>query len=139
MTARYFGAMTQKSGAPKDFGARLRAARGYMDVSQAGLAAALDTAGASESTIKGWESGSKQPNPLVMRSLAPMLAEASALPESFFWGEQDRPLDLEAQIIQLDEQVRQLRVETAARDAEVLRLLEVGSPPSQQSQRPPQP
>lgn len=127
--------MTTETGAPKDFGARVRAARGYMNVSQEGLAAALNTAGASESTIKGWESGGKLPSPLVMQSLAPRLAEASGLPEAFFWGDRDEP-ELEDRLSQLDEQLRLLRAETAARDAEVLKRIAELRPPSQGTQPP---
>lgn len=127
--------MARESGPPNDFGARLRAARAYMDVSQGGLAAALNKAGASESTIKNWESGGKHPSPLVMWSLAPLLAKVSGLPEEFFWGEQE-PTPLEDRFNQLDEQLRLLRAETAVRDAEVLKRIAELQPPSRASQSP---
>jgi transcriptional regulator with XRE-family HTH domain len=44
-----------------------------------------------------------------------------------------------AALTEIEDQVRLLRTETAARDAEVLKRLDEGLPPTRQSRKPPQP
>lgn len=77
--------MAHKSLLTADFGARVRAARGYAAMSRKELAAALDIADAGEGTIKGWElDPSKRPRPLAEGEVVRRLAEVSRLPEAFF-------------------------------------------------------
>lgn len=71
---------------PADFGARLRAARAYADMSREDFAKRLNTSGLSASTIKAYETGVTAPGPLAVPELVARLADASGLPESFFLG-----------------------------------------------------
>jgi transcriptional regulator with XRE-family HTH domain len=120
-----------------DFGARVRAARGYLNLSQADFGKVIAM---SEGYVKGVERGDGKAD-IAIRGLIERMVELTGFPESFFLAS-DRPAierirDVEAQLSQLDEQVRLMRVETAARDAEVLQRLSEALPTTPRSQRRP--
>lgn len=101
---------------PPDFGERVRAARRYLNLSQADFAERLRM---GTTYVKNVEKN-KGLKDLEKRGLLDRLVELTNLPESFFTGD-ERPL-LE-RVSELESQVQLLRAETAARDAEVLKQI----------------
>src|SRR5438270_7838691 len=89
---------------PPDFGDRLRAGRAYVNLSQAEFADALNTNGASESTLKLWEKGERRPAAMIAPELVRRLALVSGLPEEFFWGGPQEPAPVETLQDQFREQ-----------------------------------
>lgn len=107
---------------PADFKARLRAARAYADdLSREDFAARLNTPGASASTLKDWEAGLRAPAPLVFEALVQRLANASGLPETFFYG--DAANQTADQLTAIDETLRQLALDIQTRDLEAQQRL----------------
>lgn len=78
-----------------------------MDESREDFADRLNLAGASESTLREWERGTRTPSPLVAESLVPRLAAASGLPEGFFWATAD--VDESGQLNRIEGDVREVR------------------------------
>lgn len=110
---------------PPDFGARVRAARRYVKLSQQNLADAL---GMGLTYVKNVEN-SKGLKDIEKRGLLERLVELTGMPEPFFTAD-ERPLL--QRVSELEEEVRLLRAETAARDAEVLRRISALRPPNQE-------
>lgn len=106
--------MARKSLLPDDFGARVRAARGYAAMSRLEFAKKLDTEDAGEGTIKSWENDpSKRPRPLAEAELVHRLAEVSGLPEAFFTADlaglfENVPASLDARLSAIQEKLESL-------------------------------
>ncbi len=107
---------------PADFGARLRAARAYVDKTRDEFAALLDVPGTSPGNLKAYEGGERTPPALAAPALVTRLAEVTGLPEAFFWGDGIASSGgaLEKRLSEMEQQLRLLRAELAAQDAEAL-------------------
>jgi len=123
---------------PNDFPARVRAARGYAGVSsQRDFGKLIDYSG---TTVKNWESGQHKPNEPSAPEVVKRLAQASGLPEWFFTVPRlSRSLAppgsaVEEQLADIKDGLEALRVETEARDLEVIRRLDEGLGPGAASQ-----
>jgi transcriptional regulator with XRE-family HTH domain len=122
-----------------DYAARVRAARAYADLTQQELADAL---GVNVQTIKRRELAPRHelaqpPKKGERRAIAGICGVPVEFMEAGFGGESRS--ELNELVAGLDEQLRLLRGETAARDAEVLKRLDEGLPPNRATQPPQQP
>lgn len=125
-------------------GERIRQRRDALGLSRADLAR-LMPGKVNENQIYRWEKGLHQPNPDTLEALARVLQcdvaylmapepEKTETPDlSDGNGLEHRIARLSELVSGLDEQLRLLRAETAARDAEVLKRLDEGLPPIQES------
>lgn len=105
---------------PKDFGARVRAARAYKNMTREELGTEL---GVSAGFLKGVEGGNR-PDPIKARGLVERLPEVTDLPEQFFLGRVGNGTAEE--LAALRDLVETLRVETAAHALEVMQRLDEG-------------
>ena len=125
---------------PADFGARLRAGRAYADdISRPNFAEKLNLAGAGHSTLRDWERGKGSPSQLVAESLIPRLAEATGLPEDFYWGVSSDGPGVAERLGEIEDLLSALVVQTEARDLEVLRRLDALLLPNAGFPPPPRP
>lgn len=134
---------------PPDFGARIRAAAAFANLSLEDFACRLNVAGASYSTLRKYVEQEKRPRPLARAELVRRLAEASGLPESFFLAAEanaNGSADLADRVSRLEGQLRLARDEAKARATtaearvlEVIRLLDERLPPSEEVRRRPPP
>lgn len=111
--------------------AQLRQARGF---SQQDLAGEISV---GVSTVSRWERGLHEGYGKNVLKLAKALKVAPALLRPVPPDTETQLDRVEAAVSSLDEQVRLLRAETAERDAEVLRRIDEGRPPTRRSQPPP--
>lgn len=131
-------------------GARIREAREAKGWTRRQLAREMDGV-ASDNDLYRWETGRHRPHDETLATIA----KALHLPLSYFLdfehkdetpdvlgalnGDTPAVEQLVAAVSALDERLRLFQVETAARDLEVLRLLEEALPPKRRSQgQPPQ-
>lgn len=112
--------------------AELRDARGW---SQQDLAGKL---GVGVSTVSRWERGLHRSYPENVTKLARLLKVKPGLLRPVEPDVETQLDRVERAVSQLDRQVRLLRGETAARDAEVLTRLDEGWPPIRAPRDPPQ-
>lgn len=128
-------------------GARLRERREELGLTRRQLSRRMEGL-ATENDLYRWESGLHKPQDDTLAAIA------TALDRDYAWavgispnggppqlsevlgGEEPGAAQIADRLSQLEEQVRLLRVETAARDAEVLRRLDGALPPSRESRRP---
>lgn len=137
----------------EQMGARIRERREFLRLSRAEVARRMPGK-VNENQVYRWEKGRHQPNPDTLQALASVLEcdvaqfmvaspDKDATPDPFTNGDDlelnDRLTLITEAVAGLDEQIRLLRTELAARDAEVMKRLDEGLPPSQGSQPGPQP
>lgn len=121
-----------------EMGARIKELRAIHGFKQQYIADQIDV---DKRTYQMWQAGQTEPNQEHLEKLAALFG---VTPTFILRGETPDPLSsrsdqldqIEAMLRALDEQVRLMRGETAARDAEVLKRLDEGLPPTHQS-RPP--
>ncbi len=127
---------------PRDWPDRLRAGMAYADMTFEQLEAALNLPGAKRSALRNWANGRNAPQEIARRELMRRLAAATRLPEAFFWGRPaaaaEMPPEADRQVSALLDELRLIRAETAARDAEVLKRIEGLQRSIRELQRPPQ-
>lgn len=131
-------------------GERIRERRKALGLSRADVARKMPGK-VSENQVYRWELGQHQPKPDTLEALAKVLEcdvvyfmapelDKRRPPDLHALSGESSQLDhIEQTLNHLEEQIRLLRVETAARDVEVLKRLDEGLPPTPQTQQPPPP
>ena len=125
---------------PRDFGARLQAARGYAgSLSRKKLAERINQQGASESTIRDYET-KKGPPPASRDTFIAWVAEATGVLPSFFYGgpivAEGSTSGPEEVLGELIDQMKGFRSDQEKYAKEVLRRLDDKGPPSAPPQDP---